>query len=211
MPAHLSRIRGCFLLLGLLAVVAGCSDGREGPTGPTPIAGGGLAGRVLLTANPASLAPGESSALTATAQSAGGAPLADRTVQLSTTRGTLGQTTGTTNAAGTFPTTLQTSPTDTGTATVTATVEGVSATATVTLVAQALAIAPTTATMSAGATQDFTAAGGVPPYTWSAGGGTVSPATGATTTYTAGSSVGTFAVTVRDAAGTTASATATIQ
>jgi hypothetical protein len=102
--------------------------------------------------------------------------------------------------------------------TVTATLDGVTATATVNVVAGALAsitVTPNPATMSVGATQQFTAVGKdaagnvvtiVPSWSVVASGGSINPTSGL---FTAGNTSGTFTNTVRASVGTIAG-TATV-
>jgi len=94
-----------------------------------------------------------------------------------------------------------------GTATVTATdANGITGTATVTVNAAAVAnivITPNTATVPTGGTQQFTAAGGVAPYTWSLStedAGTINATTGL---FTAGDEAATTTVIATDANGDT--------
>lgn len=115
-----------------------------------------------------------------------------------------------TATAGTISSTgLFTAPNTTGTVTITATNGGVSASATATVTAPApvtVTVSPTTASVRAGATQQFTAkvTGTTNAVTWSASGGSIS----STGLYTAPSNAGTYTVTASDA-GATASAAVT--
>ena len=87
---------------------------------------------------------------------------------------------------------------------------------TVTGAASALALSPTSSSATAGGgTVAFTASGGTAPYTWSIStnnsGGTVSPSSGSSTTYTAGGTSGvTDTVRVTDSVAATANASVTI-
>lgn len=60
-----------------------------------------------------------------------------------------------------------------------------------------LGIVPTSATIAAGTTHQFSANGGTGSYTWTATGGTLSAATGNFVTYTSGGVAGTFEVRVK--------------
>ena len=75
-----------------------------------------------------------------------------------------------------------------------------------------LKVTPTTVTLSPGQKQTFQASGGRPDYKWSFpfGAGTLSNTTGASTTFTAGATSGTFTLILTDSAGATASATVNI-
>ena len=71
-----------------------------------------------------------------------------------------------------------------------------------------LSLSPSSASLSTNnTTQEFTVSGGVEPYSWTASGGTVSPSTGKTVTYTTTYSSG--SITVTDANANTATATIT--
>ncbi|MCM2280035.1 MAG: hypothetical protein NDJ89_18330 [Oligoflexia bacterium] len=102
-----------------------------------------------------------------------------------------------------------TAPAATGTVTVTVTdARGHSAQATVT-VNPALAIAPATETLVVGGSRNFSASGGLPPYTFAvlSGGGAVNSSTGA---YSASASPGTAIVRVQDALGNSSDASVTL-
>lgn len=73
--------------------------------------------------------------------------------------------------------------------------------ATITISTTALNILPGDVTLRPGQVQVFQVTGGVPPYTWTATGGTPTTGAGDTFTYTAGSTPGVFNVTVRDSTG----------
>ncbi len=93
---------------------------------------------------------------------------------------------------------------------------GTQATGTVSVTFTALQILPESATLVTGQSQVFTLTGGVPPYTCSPSGGTLSPTTilerGGTTTFTAGAVVveTTFTILCSDAAGQIVSAQVTV-
>ena len=77
---------------------------------------------------------------------------------------------------------------------------------------QALVAAASLSTVAPGGTVTFSVIGGTAPYTWSiqSGGGAMSSTTGASITYTAGSSIGVAFLSVSDSAGNTANASVTI-
>lgn len=93
---------------------------------------------------------------------------------------------------------------------------GNAVTATVTVTFTQLTIAPTSSTLITGQTQVFVLTGGVPPYTCTPSGGTLSPTTildtGGTTLFTAGDVIQstTFTLVCSDQSGQTATATVTV-
>ncbi|MBI3090154.1 MAG: carboxypeptidase regulatory-like domain-containing protein [Candidatus Tectomicrobia bacterium] len=68
-------------------------------------------------------------------------------------------------------------------------------------VSRPLVLTPASATLPFAGTATFTAIGGSPPYTWSAGTGTVEPTSGTETTYTAAGVAGRDSVRLRDSSG----------
>ncbi|MBI5073619.1 MAG: Ig-like domain-containing protein [Nitrospirae bacterium] len=170
-----------------------------------------------LTADPLTVAPGGSSALTAVVKLTTGAVAPDGTiVNFTTTCGTVtpfGQTTDGV-ATGTFK-----APVTEGTCTVTATVQGVAIGSVDINVARALAVFPATASISGGTggSAVFTITGGTPPYNITSTNTAIVPngpvaASGGTFTATvpALTPAGTVTVQVRDSAGTTVTVTITI-
>lgn len=167
---------------------------------------------VTITPATVSLTTGGTKAFTAQALDQNGAALTGATYNWAATGGTMSATTGasSTYTAGTTAGTYQ--------VTLTVTANGVTKTATaaVTVTAPAptpvltsVTLTPATATLAAGAVQAFTAKGldqngaamsGVT-YGWTATGGSLSAATGASSTYTAGSAAGSYTVTVNATAG----------
>lgn len=143
--------------------------------------------RVVVGINPSTVTPGhERVGVTASVRNKNGQPLAGKTVQFSTDVGSLDQTVGTTNAGGTFSTSLRISPSDAANAqglkeaTVTVFVEGATGTGKVLFgtnpvltlipisdvqnnVANAANVCPTVG----GFTITYTVSGGVPPYSFS--------------------------------------------
>lgn len=77
---------------------------------------------------------------------------------------------------------------------------------------QALVAAASLSTVAPGGTVTFSVIGGTAPYTWTiqSGGGSMSSTTGASITYTAGSSIGVAFLSVTDANNNSANATVTI-
>jgi hypothetical protein len=204
-------------------VAAGCSDnnGRMTPTSAstTGFADSAADIRVQLGVNPNSITPGRRAGVTAFVTNTRGLPLAGKTVQFSTDVGSLDRTVVTTNASGQASTTLSITPTDAinaqgqTSATVTAFVDGAVGTGTVNFGAPStLVIIPgtvsqtnTTGGASCAFTVNFSASGGTPPFTFSAG----IAANLVGTTYSTPVNVGgtvTDTVTVTDSVGATASA-----
>lgn len=158
---------------------------------------GGVPVSLTLVADPATLAVGGTSLLTATLRDAYGNPSPGYTVNFTTTdplgSGGLWPLSGVTGATGQATSAL--SSTLTGVKTVTATGAGLTATAQVTFGVGTLAtivVTPNPVTVTVGATQPFTATGydgfGNPvpvAPTWATNGGTVNPGPGATTVFTA--------------------------
>jgi hypothetical protein len=222
-------------------VTAGCSD-NNGRATPTSADATGFANtsadiKIFLGINPSSITPGQRAGVTAVVTNTNGQPLAGKSVQFSTTVGSLDTVSGTTNSKGQFSTFLRVSQTDVTncnctSGTVTAFVEGAQGTGTVNFGgAIVLVLNPPSVIKQFGSGQttggsclvigggfstQFVASGGVPPYTFSVGGalgGTIS-STGLYTVVfnfqVAAPFTGTDTVTVIDSEGHTATATVTI-
>jgi hypothetical protein len=220
-------------------VALGCSDnnGRATPTSAdtTGFANTSADIRIQVGINPSSITPGQRAGVTAFVTNLNGQPLAGKSVQFSTTVGSLDTVSGTTNSKGQFSTFLRVTQTDVTncnctSGTVTAFVEGAQGTGTVNFGgAIVLVLNPPSVTKSFGSGQtvggsctiggfstQFVASGGAPPYTFTVGGalgGTIS-STGLYTVPAAGvlaaPFTGTDTVTVIDSEGHTATATVTI-
>lgn len=215
------------LLLGVLllpVLLVACSDNKsnKGPRFGAAITGTSTGGAFLITItiNPNNVEPGQQAGITVVVATFNGAPIAGRPVQLSTSGGRLSTVSGTTDPAGKFVAFITVDAPGGGntpgnipaTVTITATVDGLSASAILTIGAPAgLSITPGgPVTLSPGQAQTFTAAGGIEPYRWTATGGTLNTCCVPTVTYTAGTAVGNFSITVTDARGNSASATIVI-
>lgn len=155
---------------------------------------------LAVTPSAVTLAPGQTQVF----QASGGVP--PYTWSFPSGAGTLSTTTG--------PTTTLTAGTTLGTFTLILTDStGATRQATITIsgtVAGPLTILPGDVTLNAGQVQVFQARGGVPPYSWTATGGTPTTGTGNSFTYTAGSVPGTFSVTLTDSINQAISAKVTI-
>src|SRR5262245_56203693 len=139
--------------------------------------------KVSLGINPASITPGQRAGVTAFVTNLNGLPLAGKNVQFSTDVGSLDQTVVQTNAQGQASTSIRISASDVANATgksaatVTAFVDGAVGTGTVTFgpnpTPATLTIAPASVTLTQSTpcnfSVQFTAAGGVPPLTFSSG------------------------------------------
>jgi hypothetical protein len=181
-------------LLGLGLLVQACSD-NKGPAGPT--FGAGEVGHadtaaqivVQVAINPGTIELGRRAGITVLVTNTNGRPLANRHVQLSTTLGTIDQVDGFTDALGKFVSFIRITAQDAENAqgltqaTVTAFVEGAQGQAFVNFgTLQDLTLTPGTVVRAftetvAGAgcnvgsvVVQFTAAGGVPPYSFSTSG-----------------------------------------
>jgi hypothetical protein len=103
------------LLLGLGALLPACTsnDDAVGPTFPAKVTGDGIGGptitstvAVQVTVNPGSIDQGRRGSVLVIVTNLNGIPLGGRTVQLTSSAGRLDQTTGVTDSAGLFATTI---------------------------------------------------------------------------------------------------------
>jgi hypothetical protein len=204
---------------GGVKVAAQCA-GSPAPT--TGFANTSAEIRVQLGINPNTITPGRRAGVTAFVTNLNGQPLAGKIVRFSTDVGSLDKVAVETNSAGQASTTLSITPQDVvnagnsgkTSATVTAFVDGAVGTGVVNFGSVAtLVIIPATVTQtnvanggSCSFTISFSAQGGTPPFTFSAGiPGNLSGTTYAVAGVTPGTNIA-DTVTVTDAAGNVASA-----
>jgi hypothetical protein len=102
---------GALLLIGVSLTACSDNSGPSGPTFPAKVTGDGIGGPVgsvfvQVIVNPGSVDRGRRGGVTVLVTNANGLPLAGRRVTLSPSAGRLDQTSGTTDANGTFSTTI---------------------------------------------------------------------------------------------------------
>ncbi len=205
-------------LLFIPALLVGCSknSGSKGPTGPnaavTGTASNGQA-TASLNFNPNTVAPGGSAGITLLLTTLSGAPIADQSVQWSTTGGTLATVSGKTDAAGKAVNTISIPETSTSSSeVVTAVVANLTVKGTLFIgVPGQLKIDPAgPLTLAPGDHQQLDCVGGVDPVKWEPSGGDINPRNERQTSFTAGTLTGTFFEKCVDAANNSASVSVTI-
>ncbi len=200
------------------ALLLGCTknSGSKGPTGPnaavTGTASNGLA-TASINFNPNTVAPGGNAGITLLLTTLSGAPIADQSVQWSTTGGTLATVSGKTDAAGKAVNNISIPETSTSSSEVaTAVVANLTVKGTLFIgVPGTLKIDPPgPLTLAPGDTQFLNCVGGVDPVRWEPSGGTLNRTNDRSVIFTAGSLTGTFFEKCTDAANNSASVSITI-